>query len=174
MLRFANWLLLIRIRFGSSEFLLANLMDTSDKKLIGQIELKMCANPHYLALARQAAQRVAEQAGMPEQDTDCLVLATEEALTNVIRHSYGGPCEKPIIISIRHFASRDEKPSGIEILIRDYGRHVDPKSIKGRDLNDIRPGGLGVHIIKSSMDDIEYSCHPDGGMVLQMIKFIKA
>lgn len=148
-------------------------MDTKDKKLIGQIELRMCANPHYLFLARQAAQRVAELAGMPEQDTDYLVLATEEALTNVIRHSYGGPCEKPIIITIRHFAARDDAPAGIEILIRDYGRHVDPETIKGRDLDDVRPGGLGVHIIKSSMDEIEYSCHPDGGMELQMIKFIR-
>ena len=38
-------------------------------------------------------------------------------------------------------------------------------------MEDVRPGGLGVHIIRSVMDEVEYSCPLDGGMQLRMVKY---
>ena len=57
----------------------------------------------------------------------------------------------------------------MEIIVRDFGPQVDPASIHSRDLDDVRPGGLGVHIIRSIMRDVDYSCPPDGGMQLRMV-----
>jgi anti-sigma regulatory factor (Ser/Thr protein kinase) len=54
--------------------------------------------------------------------------------------------------------------------VRDYGRSVDPSTIKSRDLDDFRPGGLGVHIIRSIMDEVEYVPQPGGGMSLRLVK----
>ena len=37
-------------------------------------------------------------------------------------------------------------------------------------LDDVRPGGLGVHIIHSCMDTIEFQHPPEGGTRLRMVK----
>ena len=49
---------------------------------------------------------------------------------------------------------------------------VDPENIKGRNLADIKPGGVGVHIINSVMDEIDFSRAEDCGMQLRMVKYI--
>ena len=136
------------------------------------IKIEITAHPEFLCVARSAVRKANELAGLADKDIDSVTLAVDEALTNVIRHSYGGPCSKPIIIRYQIIPAQDLHPAALEITIRDFGRQVDPKSIKGRDLDEIRPGGLGVHIIQSVMDQVEYSCPPDGGMQLTMKKFV--
>jgi len=139
----------------------------------GQIELTIHANPAYLCVARAAARKAMEISGLSRQDADGVTLALDEALTNVIRHSYGGPCEKPIIVRISQIPDYEEKESALEIVVRDFGKQVDPKTIKSRDLNEVRPGGLGVHIIQTVMDEVQYSCMSEGGMQLRMVKLIQ-
>ncbi len=135
--------------------------------------LQMRAQPAYLRVARMAVSQVVKNLEMDEKDCEIMVLAIEEAMTNVIRHSYGGPCNKPIILEISTIVcDNDEKNKALEIVIRDYGKQVDPETIKGRDLEDIKPGGLGVHIIRSVMDQCQYSKVADGGMQLRLVKYL--
>ena len=47
-----------------------------------------------------------------------------------------------------------------------------PATFKGRDLDQIRPGGLGLHFIRSAVDRVEYDTPPGGGMLLKMIKLM--
>jgi anti-sigma regulatory factor (Ser/Thr protein kinase) len=138
-----------------------------------KIELKMCSNPDYLCVARMAVRQVALSIGLREEDIERIVLAVVEALTNVIRHSYGGPCDKPIILKLSRIDCHEEGKAAIEILIRDFGEKVDPESIKGRDLEEVEPGGVGVHIMKSVMDEVEYTPNEDCGMQLRMVKVYK-
>ena len=135
-----------------------------------KIELKMSANPDYLCVARMAVRQVALSIGLREEDIEGIVLAVVEALTNVIRHSYGGPCDKPIVLKLSRIDCHEEGKAAIEILIRDFGEKVDPKSIKGRDLEEVKPGGVGVHIMKTVMDEVEYTPNEDCGMQLRMVK----
>ena len=58
--------------------------------------------------------------------------------------------------------------------LRDYGTKCDPDCIKGRDLDDVRPGGLGVHIIREIMDEVTYDTGHEVGTELKMTKFLKA
>lgn len=62
------------------------------------------------------------------------------------------------------------EPTGILIAIEDEAKQVDPSLIKSRDLEDIRPGGLGVFIIQSVMDAVAYQHRDTGGMRLLMAK----
>jgi hypothetical protein len=62
--------------------------------------------------------------------------------------------------------------AGLRIVIEDCGRQADPDAIKGRDLDDIRPGGLGVHIIREVMDQAVYEKRPAGGMRLTLVKWL--
>jgi len=140
----------------------------------GQIELHISSNPEYLQVVRLAVRQVGRVVGFDEKARDLIVLAVEEALTNVIRHSYGGPCDEQIVIKLNRI---DSDPAGgggaLEISVRDFGRKVDPETIKGRDLDQVRPGGLGVHLIKSVMDEVEYCSAPGQGMLLQMKKYLR-
>ena len=137
------------------------------------IQLHMCANPEYLSVARAAVRQIAQISGLKKSETEQITLAVVEALTNVIRHSYGGPCDKPIIIKFNKINYPDEKKAALEIIIRDFGEQVDPKSIEGRNLDEVEPGGVGVHIMQSIMDETEFKKAEDRGMLLRMIKFIE-
>ncbi len=123
-----------------------------------------------LPVVRSALARMAELEGMAAEDIHKITLAVDEALANVIKHGYGGPCDKPIHIKLEGFDEPDGR-GGIRVEVRDHGRQVDPHTIKGRDLDDVRPGGLGVHIMRTVMDKVEFSCPIDGGMHLEMVKY---
>jgi len=137
-----------------------------------KIELQMCADPDYLPVARTVVRQVAGVVGLKDNEIESITLAVVEALTNVIRHSYGGPCDKPIIIMLNKTDFSNKNKPALEIVIRDFGKQVDPESIKGRDLDDIKPGGVGVHIIHSVMDEIEFAPADDCGMQLRLVKYI--
>ncbi|MBI9018407.1 MAG: ATP-binding protein [Phycisphaerae bacterium] len=136
------------------------------------IKLKICAFLEYLSLVRHSVRTVADNIGMNIEQAEAVTLAVQEALTNVIKHSYGGPCNEKIIIRISELQGPKFPNGAMEISIRDYGKAVDPEKIIGRNLDDIKPGGLGVHIIKSIMDQSNYFKMADKGMELTMIKIV--
>ncbi len=137
-----------------------------------QIELRMQANPDYLCIGRTVVRQAAGIFGLDEDEAESITLGVVEALTNIIRHSYDGPCDKPIIIDLNKICCGDDSKSAIEIVIRDFGKQVDAEVIKSRNLGEVRPGGVGVHIIHSVMDEVEFSNTDDCGMRLRMVKYI--
>lgn len=139
---------------------------------VPDIELRIRAHPEFLSVVRCAIRQMAKLAGMNDADTDAVSLALDEALTNVIRHGYGGPCSQQIIIQIAR--QQIEARAALVFVIQDFGKQVDPATIRSRDLDDVRPGGLGVHIIRSVMDEVEYSQAQQGGMRLRLVKYVPA
>jgi serine/threonine-protein kinase RsbW len=77
-----------------------------------------------------------------------LVLAISEAAQNIIKHAYEG---KPHSDKMRIKISLNEKDLKIDLY--DNGKVVDPKDIKPRKLDDIKPGGLGTFFINHIMDE---------------------
>lgn len=136
------------------------------------VELTITSDPRSLAVVRGAVSRMAETEGFSSEDAQQITLAIDEALANVIKHGYGGQPDQPIHIKLE--ATRDAAGrAGLSICVRDFGKQIDPALIKSRDLEDVRPGGLGVHIIRSVMDDVEFTCPRDGGMLLRMVKYVR-
>lgn len=108
---------------------------------------------------------MAQEYGFEPDTVGRIVLAVDEACANVIRHAYGENDEGEIILRIL-----DDADTLVFRLI-DYSSPVDPRNIKGRDLDDIRPGGLGVHLIKEIMDQVRFMDPPPGaGNQLEMRK----
>jgi sigma-B regulation protein RsbU (phosphoserine phosphatase) len=95
-------------------------------------------------------------AGYSDLMRGSIVLAADEAVTNVIRHTYQGSPDQEIILSAEitggHFHLR----------LRDFGPPVDPQKLKGRDLSDIKPGGLGLHLLRNIFTVVEHRHLPDG------------
>lgn len=133
-------------------------------------DLRIRSEPSELAQVRACVHEKAELIGFDENAIGEIMLAVDEALANVIRHGYGGACDRPIEIRIER--TQDGDRPGLVFTIRDFGRQVDPQAIVSRPLDDVRPGGLGVHIIQSVMDEVTYDPAEGGGMRLTMKKTV--
>ncbi|MDA1001127.1 MAG: ATP-binding protein [bacterium] len=130
--------------------------------------MRIPAEPCCLRLMRATVESFCAAAGMDEKAGCRVVLAVDEACTNIIRHSYEGPCEKPIVCEGRI------ENGDIVIVLRDFGKKVDPARIQPRDLSDVRPGGLGVHFIREVMDDVTFEDCGEEGTRLHMKKHLSA
>ncbi|MEO5337515.1 MAG: SpoIIE family protein phosphatase [Magnetospirillum sp. WYHS-4] len=131
------------------------------------VKLSFPARPDRLKLVRSAVSEAARICGMGDETVLDVVLAVDEACQNVIRHAYKNSGEGLVALEIHRTA--DE----MTILLRDYAEPVDVSKIKPRDLDDIRPGGLGTHFIREVMDSVEFlPTPPDGGNLLRMVKRI--
>lgn len=134
---------------------------------IDTIEISIPAKPEFLKIFRAALSSVCEVRGFCKDDLNNVILAVDESCSNIIRHAYGGPTEKPIKAKIYICSEK------IEIYLRDFGKSADLQKIKSRKLDDVRPGGLGVHFIKSVMDEVVYDNNFDLGNQLKLVKNIK-
>lgn len=132
-------------------------------------ELEIPSDPAELPGARDAVRAYCLAHGWPDQQTGEIVLAVDEALANVMRHGYQNARGEPIELRLAMIV-QDDGHEAIEIRIRDFGRQVDPETICGRSLTDIRPGGLGVHIIRAMMSSADYQRAEGGGMLLVLRK----
>ncbi|MEA3346839.1 MAG: ATP-binding protein [Candidatus Auribacterota bacterium] len=132
-----------------------------------QIILKVKSDDKYLKLIRAVIREVAVIAEFPHKDINDIVLAVDEACANIIEHTYGGDKTKDIFVKL---SLRD---GGIEILLRDYGKKLDPVKLWGRKLDDIKPRGLGIYLMKKVMDSVIYSLDNEDGNELVMVKRLK-
>lgn len=139
------------------------------------LRMELPSNPDTLCVVRNALEQLAQTLGFPEAECRAVVLAVDEALTNIIRHAYQGKAHQPIEISFRRIQAPQDgaSRSALEIVFEDRGVRVDAKKLCGRDLEDVRPGGLGLHFIKECMDAVEFRRHW-GRNRLRLVKFLRA
>lgn len=128
---------------------------------IDVVELRVPCKAEWVALARLSVAAVASRLHFSIDEIEDIKLAVAEACTNAIQHAHGSS-----YIEIRCEALEE----GLRINVRDYGRGTRPESIRSRDLEDERVGGLGVFLIRSLMDDVTYDVHPEQGTQLVMTK----
>lgn len=131
------------------------------------VSVRLLSQPRFLATARSAVLAFAKQLGFDDSCCSHIALAVDEAVCNIIRHGYGNAADKPIWLGLSAVEA-DETIQGIRIIVEDQAPQVDPTKIKGRNLEDIRPGGLGVHIIKEVMEGVVWEPRDGGGMRLRM------
>jgi len=132
------------------------------------IEIRLLSDPMYLAGARELVQGLTHRLGFRQDESGRIALAVDEALANVINHGYNRQCDRPIWMSI--WSEADDGIPGLRIVVEDEAKQIDPDSICGRDLDDVKPGGLGVHIIREVMDSVVYEHREKVGMRLIMTK----
>lgn len=131
------------------------------------IEIKILSEPKFLKIVRAAVSHVSEIMGFPQEEINNITLAVDEACSNIIKHAYAGAGGQPIRVFLQLHDDR------LEVILKDAGRKVAADEIKSRELDDLRPGGLGVHLIKSVMDVVNYDSHSLKGNRLQLVKFLR-
>ncbi len=133
----------------------------------GPVSLKVPSHPKYLSLIREVTAGVGLMHGLGQDVVEQIKLAVDEACANVIKYAYGGNAEERIVVRYR---VDDER---FEVVIEDSGIKADPMEIIGRKLEEVRPGGLGVHFIKRCFDVFEFDGKKKNGNRLRLVRYLK-
>ena len=131
-----------------------------DLKLV----VRLPSHPRFLQFVRLLAGEGATMAGFPDEERDRIELSVVEGFTNIIRHAYKNQTDMPIDLRM------SISPSALRIEFEDWATYVDPAKIASRPLDEVRPGGLGVHLMRSTMDLVDYQKNPHGGTTLVLEK----
>jgi serine/threonine-protein kinase RsbW len=117
-----------------------------------------------LALARAFMEAVCQVAGLDESVTNAVVMATDEATNNVMRHAHR---ENPAAtVQIQCFFT----PESVEIRLLDEGEPFDLAAVPRLDPAELRVGGRGVFLMRTLMDELSVEPRSGGGNTLRMVK----
>lgn len=130
--------------------------------------LQVPSSTENLALIREFVVNVSGQAGLAETEIPKLELAVDEACANVIEHAYGHDVSKDVTIRVTF----DEVQLRVSVI--DEGRGFDPSQTPQQSLenlvHDRKSGGLGIRLIRTLMDEVEYQIVPGQKNELHMTK----
>ena len=128
-------------------------------------KMRVAASADRLKLVRAGVREVSALAGFDSETVGDIVLAVDEACQNIIRHAYKGGAEGDMELEVRL------EGGAAHFLLRDFADPVNATKVKPRPLDDVRPGGLGTHLIREIMDQVDFVAPPEGGgNLLSMIK----
>jgi serine/threonine-protein kinase RsbW len=138
------------------------------------LKLELQSSPELLCAVRGAMERLTEKIGFPDSECRSITRAVDEAMTNIIRHAYRNQRDQPIELACFRAkrAADGESMEGLEIILKDQGIQVDPEEMHGRPLDEVQPGGLGLHYIRQSMDIMEMT-RADGTNQLRLVKYLR-
>lgn len=140
-------------------------MTTTSRQGEQLAELRFASRADQLLSVRPAVRHAARQFGFEAALVEQVVLAVDEACANIIQHAYGPDAEGDIVLEI---LAQDDT---LVFRLTDFSAPVDKNRIKGRSLDDIRPGGLGVYLMSQIMDTVTFLEPPPGaGNLLEMRK----
>jgi serine/threonine-protein kinase RsbW len=123
-----------------------------------------------LIAVREFVSAAARNFGFEEEDVSKITLAVDEACTNIIKHAYKFDPNKQITVTVTG------RNGAFEVVIRDHGKEFDPARIQTPDMKEYlahyRRGGLGVYLMKSLMDKVEYNITPGAMNEVRLIKYL--
>jgi serine/threonine-protein kinase RsbW len=137
--------------------------------MIDRLDLTLLNRVTDIARAQDQLEKFAAAHNVPDRKLHEAQVALEEHLTNILHYGYDDQGEHQIQIQVRLAAS--------ELLfeVRDDGRPFNPLAHPAPELSlplAERPiGGLGIHMMRKSLDGLEYR-RVDGKNILVMIKLI--
>ncbi|MDR5658921.1 ATP-binding protein [Serpentinicella sp. ANB-PHB4] len=130
------------------------------------IQLSIPNKPEYVSIVRLTLSSIASKMGFDIEEIEDLKVAVSEACTNAITH---GIKEEEKNFEIL-FQTYDKK---IEITVYDKGKgYLGSNKMEKPDHSELKEGGLGVFIIRSLMDQVEFSQNKGNGTIIRMTKFL--
>lgn len=134
-----------------------------------EYKLKIPSQTKNLELIRNFVGEVARKVGFEGNEIDKIELAVDEACTNVIQHAYKRQEGKDIDVAVKLDYQK------LTIVVTDKGDTFTPDQVEIPDLEkylaELRVGGLGIYLMKSLMDEVEYESGPEGENQVRMVKY---
>src|SRR5688572_18029324 len=125
----------------------------------------------HLMLVRDFVSRLIRQSRLPREEENKIILAVDEAVTNISEHGYDQGADGSIEIEVE--ADDDH----FTIMIRDTGRVFNPESIPNPDMKEhVQRGhkkGLGIFLMRQIMDEVRYKFKDGVKNELTLVKFIR-
>ncbi len=142
------------------------------KKEKKKYHLRLPVDTANLEIIREFVSGIAHNLGFSAEDIHRIVLAVDEASTNIIKHAYKDSENNQNFIFIDVIAHTDR----LEINVIDKGRGFNPESVKVPEMNaylkKMKRGGLGLYLINTLMDQVDYHINPGVHNCIKMIKYI--
>lgn len=131
--------------------------------------ITILSQTQLLKMVVELTRHIATLSQFPLAEAQKVSLAIDEAVTNVIKHSYGN--ETGQSIRLDYFIAAE----GLRILIlyRGLAPDISDEEVNiSRMIKKKRKGGLGVKLMRTIMDSVTYST-VDGEHCCEMIKWRK-
>ncbi len=126
------------------------------------IRITIPNNPGLLTVINQTVESMSLHYGFSREVAQTIVMASEEAVANVIRHAFPAEEEGSLDIAI------SKLPAGMEIAIADKGLPYDPGSIT---LDETTFKGFGSYLIGKIMDKVSFQNLGKEGKKLVLHKY---
>ena len=143
-------------------------MNNKNNTLFREVVVK--STTANLSKIREFMKETAHECGFSDDVIGKIILAVDEACTNIIKHAYKYSPNGNIHISIK-FA--DTK---FEISITDEGLHFNPVMVPEPDIQEYykqkKVGGLGVFLIKKLMDEVTYHTLTGNKNQVVLVKYL--
>ena len=129
-------------------------------------ELTFPSRIDSIAEAAAAAAEVARRAGFAADALFGIDMAVRESVTNAVLHGNREDESKPVEVGFHNSAA------GLRITVRDRGQGFDPAGVADPTdpQNILKASGRGILFMRTFMDDVRWERHPQGGMVVEMLK----
>ncbi|MBF0488973.1 MAG: ATP-binding protein [Nitrospirae bacterium] len=114
------------------------------------IVITIPSHPKYLAVVRAAALLAAEICGMGAAEAEDIKHAVDEACSNVIKYAYKCDCTRKITVKF------EDTQKSFQVTVEDSGSKARLEDIKIRELDEVKPGGLGIHFIKKAFHIVAF------------------
>ena len=132
--------------------------------------LKIPSITENLQMIREFVLKIAFKAGFNEETQEQIALAVDEACTNVIKHAHHHDARRLMDIQIQTDMNK------MRITITDKGSGFDVTKLKDPDLEkyikESKHGGLGIYLIKTLMDEVNYEFNPGVKNQVQLTKYL--
>jgi len=114
------------------------------------------------------AAECAREAGLDERQVYAVLLAVNEAATNIIEHGYRGATDGDLSITCKQVSA------GLQVSLHDHAPPFEPEDVPvpvvDVPLEQLKPRGLGVYLIRKMMDVVQYQFDAVKGNTLTMLK----
>ena len=110
-------------------------------------------NSASLKEVRSFSREVFEKINIDQDLKDELVLAIAEAAQNIVKHAYKDIETNDDKMEIKISLGKNDE---LEIGFFDKGKPVDGAKVRHRNIDDVKPGGLGTFFIQQIMDAVVF------------------
>ncbi|MBK8304837.1 MAG: ATP-binding protein [Chloracidobacterium sp.] len=130
------------------------------------LEIQLPSRIESVDQAAVEADEFAKSCGFSDDFVSAIDLAIRESVANAVKHGNKFDESKSVDVT---FADSDE---GFEVTVRDHGVgfNVDDIPDPTNPENLLKANGRGILFMNSFMDEVSWSNHSGGGMVVKMLK----
>lgn len=133
-------------------------------------KIEVVSTTENLAKIRDFIKQTAEKSGFSDEVVSKIILAVDEACTNVIKHAYQYSSKGKMIIQVKSDSSK------FSVSITDTGVGFNANAVPEPDMKSYfeekKVGGLGIYLMKKLMDEVKYKSLNDRKNQVIMTKYL--